>query len=44
MDFAEKGYLTLYEEHLEILEEWQAHVRGRTLLPHLQQHLHDEAW
>ncbi|KAF8588772.1 hypothetical protein K439DRAFT_1613278 [Ramaria rubella] len=43
IDFTEKAYCELYDEHLASLDKWQAHALGHSILAHLQQCLHEKA-
>ncbi|KAF8576235.1 hypothetical protein K439DRAFT_1397491 [Ramaria rubella] len=43
LDFTEKSYRDIYEQHLASLEKWQSHTLGRSILARLQQQLHDKA-
>ncbi|KAF8586274.1 hypothetical protein K439DRAFT_1615265 [Ramaria rubella] len=43
LSFSEKIYKNAYQEHLDALEKWQAHLKGGPILARLQQHLHDQS-
>ncbi|KAF8586251.1 hypothetical protein K439DRAFT_1615249 [Ramaria rubella] len=43
LSFSEKVYKTAYQQHLDALEKWQAHLKGGPILAQHQQHLHDQA-
>ena len=42
IDFSEKLYNDIYQDHRMNLENWKAHLRGRSILPRMQEHLHEK--